>query len=103
MDETDELETDPTRELVETAADERGFHCASDAWAVLRTADGITDEASAGHAVAQLAREKPFLVDPYQQPEPPPMPGTPGPHPKWRLRRRNTNEQMLDILQSGRD
>ena len=90
------------RALVVEAAVERGFHCADDSWHLIPDNTCITDAQSAKAAVGELARKSPWLTDPFQQPEPPPRAGQPGPHHPLIFRRKaSTNEMFSDMLQSG--
>lgn len=79
----DDIETgiDETRSMIEAAAEREGFHQPVDAWTCLPDSADVSDEKKVERAVKQLAREKPFLVDPYNAPPPPPTPGHPGSRP----------------------
>ena len=75
MDDDIDAAIEVTREAVIAAAERQGFHQPEDAWTFIDDKANVTDEASIERAVKHLAKEKPFLVDPYQAPPPPPTAG----------------------------
>lgn len=92
--------------LVTEAATQSGLYDPQDVYGILDPSVMITDMASALAACDQLADAHPCLVIPIEEPDPGPPPPTPGPGPcphRWPRRKRNANEQMLDMLKSGRD
>ena len=103
MDDDIDAAIEVTREAVIAAAERQGFHQPEDAWTFIDDKANVTDEASIERAVKHLAKEKPFLVDPVQEPAPPPTPGHVTVGGRGQPRRRPTpNEQMRDIFQSMR-
>ena len=96
-----EAQAAEVRALVTEAARIRGTHDPELIHKLLPDSAMITDAHSAKRAVDLVVREYPCMIAELEPPRIYPTPGTPGPHPRFRLRKKGSNEEWLEILQAG--